>query len=262
MLELYARLRPNFSNSDKEACKPLIYRFVDLGKIARLKGLLALDLEMELEEDFFFYTAVGMVIDDVPAQTVRSVLEGMILSGKYSGAALLSRLLIAEGTLSLQQRDTPRLTVLRMSAMLGEDTADRLIEELFSGKSAKAAFSLFLEGIQEQRALAECAPFETVFFNLESRSLQAILRGIPDGVLLESLRGCSYALIRRVLENISLNTGYWIAENWESYAGTRHEPIFTCQREIIEKALRMEERGELFGIAKLWNAEETLDYQT
>ncbi|MDR1669477.1 MAG: hypothetical protein LBR76_05935, partial [Oscillospiraceae bacterium] len=220
MLELYARLRPNFSNSDREACKPLVYRFVDLCKTARLKGLLALDLEMELEEDFFFYTAVGMVIDDVEPQTIRSVLEGLILAGKYSGAALLSRLMISEGALSLQQRDMPRTTVLRMGAMLGEDHSDRLIEELFSGKTAKAAFTQFLESIQEQRVLPECVRFETVLFNLNSRALQAVLRGIPDAVLLEALRGCSYELIRKVLENISLNTGYWIAENWEAYLGT------------------------------------------
>lgn len=256
MLELYARLKPSFSNSDREACKPLIYRFVDLCKTARLKGLLALDLEMELEEDFFLYTAVGMVIDDVAPQTIRSVLEGLILSGKFNGAALLSRLMISEGALSLQQRDTPRMTVLRMSAMLGEDYADRIIEELFSGKTTKATFSLFLEGIQEQRALMECMQFETVFINLDSRSIQAVLRGIPDAVLLEALRGCSYALIRKILENISLNTGYWIAENWESYLGTRREPIYTCQEEIIEKALRMEERGELLGILRLWKAED------
>ncbi|MDR1693511.1 MAG: hypothetical protein LBR72_09155 [Oscillospiraceae bacterium] len=256
MLELYARLKPNFSNADKEGCKPLIYRFLDMCKTARLKGLLTLDLEMELEEDFFLYTAVGMVIDGVAPQTVRSVLEALILSGKYSGSALLRRLLIAEGALSMQQQDTPRMTILRMCALLGESFADRMIEELFSGKTSRAAFTLFLRGIQEQRVLSECVPFENVLANLDGRSIQAVLRGVPDAVLLEALRGCSYGLIRKVLENISLNTGYWIAENWETYQGTRREPIYTCQEEIIEKALRMEERGELLGVLRLWKAEE------
>lgn len=251
MLGLFAKMGVNFSQSDRDACKHLVYRFVELSRIARKQGLLALDVEIERDNNFFLATAVGMVVDGVDPQTIRDILQAMIQSGKHSGSALLSRLLIAEGTISLQQSDHPRIIALRLSAMLGEQYVEQIGNELFSLRDSKATLHKFLESVNTKKALPDSENFEYVFLQLDDRTIQQVLRGVHEPVLLEALRGCGYTLIWKMLQNVSINTNYWIAENWDASHASRKEPILHCQDEILRRALIMEEKGEIIGVSRL-----------
>ena len=121
MLELYFKLNCTFTDAEKEACIPTIKRIVQLGQKVRENGLLSLDDYTKNEQNFFLKTGIGLAVDSIDPETISEYLQILILADNRKGFELLERMIITQGVLCIINGDNPRMTGLRLTAMLGEE---------------------------------------------------------------------------------------------------------------------------------------------
>ncbi len=245
MLGLFYKLNCSFTESEKEECKPIIYKIINLVNIARQKGVLVLEMEMEQEQSLFLKTAIGLVVDGTDPALVKQILQNIILADKYVGSDLLSRLLIAEGILSVQQGENPRIIALKLSAMLGEKYILQIDEMLNNKEYGLAGFHQFMETIKDKRPLPESEKFESVFLQMDNRSIQVVILNIDYSCLLKALYGCSYTLICKITENVSTGTCLRISSDWEANKFLSKEHVIECQEKILREVTILQSRGEI-----------------
>ena len=202
MLEMILKLNVKFTEADKEKCIPTINKIIELANIARREGVLALELEIEQEDNIFIKTAIEMILDGTAPETVEHILHNLILAESYSGSQLLDRLLVSEGVLAIQKGENPNIITLKLSAMLGEKYILRF-KGLAQEEKLRGCFEI-LKNLSGKKALAESIEFEEKLLRCHNMSLQQILRNVEIKTLVLALHGCGIELIKKiVLNNVS-----------------------------------------------------------
>ena len=120
MTGLFLKSGCYFTDDEKETCKPTVFKLVEFANLARQRGLLALETEILDEQNEFLKTAVNLMLDAIDPVIIKQIFQNLMSADEYTGVELLNRLLIAEGVLSIQQQEHPRITALKLYSMLGE----------------------------------------------------------------------------------------------------------------------------------------------
>ena len=124
----------NFSDEEKQKCIPTARKMVHLANFAREQGILGLEEELETDMtnvtkgDPFMETGINLIINCLDTSIVKEVLQYLILSGGYTGADLLEKLLIAQGLTGIQEGYDPFVTANFMGAMLGEKYISEIVD--------------------------------------------------------------------------------------------------------------------------------------
>jgi flagellar motor component MotA len=99
----------NFTNAERDACLPIIDFFTECTRVARRQGVLALEEFALAQDNDFLKFAMMLVVDGIDPALVKGMLETLIGTENHSGQALLERVIITEGALSVQAGESPRL---------------------------------------------------------------------------------------------------------------------------------------------------------
>ena len=110
-----------YTTADKDSCVPIIDLLVECAKIARFKGILELEEFAKEQGNDFLTFALMMVVDGTDPRLIKDILETLINADGHTGAELLQRTIIAEGVLSVQAGENPRITAMKLTCFLGED---------------------------------------------------------------------------------------------------------------------------------------------
>ncbi len=124
MRELILMLNPSFTDEDKEKCVHIIGWIIQLANIARRKGLLSLESVVKDEDGVFLKMSIMMIVDGCDPEEIKRFMYNLILAEAPIGYELLSRLIMAEGCLSIQDGENPRIIADKLTAMLGDDNGD------------------------------------------------------------------------------------------------------------------------------------------
>jgi len=87
-----------------------------------------------------------------------------------------------------------------------------------------------------------------VFENLmdvEDRGIQAILREVPQDVLMKAIKGTDEALKEKILGNMSKRAAEMLADDLEAMAPVRISEVEAAQKEILSTARRLSDSGEM-----------------
>lgn len=87
-----------------------------------------------------------------------------------------------------------------------------------------------------------------VFENLmdvEDRGIQAILREVPQDVLMKAIKGTDDALKEKILGNMSKRAAEMLADDLEAMAPVRISEVEAAQKEILSTARRLSDSGEI-----------------
>lgn len=244
MRDFLIKLDCHFLDNEKEQCKPLIHKLVELSNMARSKGLVALEIEMASEQDLFLKTAVSLIIDGTDSELVKQILQNLILADRHSGYKLLSRLLVIEGILALQQGEHPRIIALKLYSMLGEKYLFMADNTVSAAHEKISAISQFIRSIKDNPALAESSQFENTILKMHERAIYVVLYDENESTIVTALHGCGIAVIHKVLTSLSMNAGLRVAKNWEALKPLRKDAVQYCQQIILKKidTLKMEGR--------------------
>ena len=95
------------NESEKEECIPVILRVVDLAAVVRRKGLVALEPEMEEEQNFFLKRGVQLALDGLMPEDISDFLEKLIEADARKGAELLGRRIMLRGIIDIVNGNNP-----------------------------------------------------------------------------------------------------------------------------------------------------------
>jgi hypothetical protein len=210
MLDILLELRPRFTDADKEACIPVINRMTELAHSAREKGVASLEKETEHEESFFLRKAAGMVADAICSKFGAQCLQQMILAGEYSGAELLSRLIIAEGMLAIQKETHPAILKKKLTAMLDEKYLMRLDEDdvaEFEAETCNAEEEYLKLVAEEPEPMKWINAFELILLQLSDCAVGRLMKDVYEGDVAVALTTCNQKVLHKALKNMTVDFG-------------------------------------------------------
>ena len=231
--DLIMKLNGNFTDEEKEKCVPIIRRLVSLSHSLRTNGILGLEEEMEDESNVFLKTALFLILAGNSPETLKQVLQNMIVADSCTGSELLERLLIAEGMLAAQRWESPETVELKLSSMLGMNYVLPMKDTCPTQSEITKKYDDFLKKVKDKVALAESNEFETQMLQLIDQPLQLVVHCIDNENLILALQGCGFELIRKVLDNVSIRRCLRICENWNHFHDFDSEIFISAQEDIL-----------------------------
>ena len=121
--------RAKTTNKEKEQCKLLIPIITTFSEKARIKGLLSLEYDRDIDqiEDPILKQGLQLIVDGTDPEIIKNILSTHIYYGGYKGQRLLELIMILDGVLMLQAGDHPSLVTMQLTAYLGiKPTIDKI----------------------------------------------------------------------------------------------------------------------------------------
>jgi len=205
-------------------------------EVTRRKGILALELEASVEESPFLRTAASLVTDGTDPEVIAQILYSMFASGKYTGFALLSRLVMAEGLLAIQAGENARLIETRLVAILGEDYIAKYASAPYPYPYPMRDHFNFLQSNANKKAIPESVSFETRFLKFSAPGLRQVLREFDADVIRHALFGCGTGLINYICNNLPHRVCQQIYKGWSASPAPEKESILQAQKAISDRA--------------------------
>ena len=109
------------SKEEKEGLVPMIDALVEMAKVVRVQGLLAMEDYIADMPDYFTRAAMRLLVDGTDPEITNAMLDIYMVASHETGADLLRQLIIKEGFLSMQAGEHPQYTKEKLYAYLGED---------------------------------------------------------------------------------------------------------------------------------------------
>ena len=86
--------------------------------------------------------------------------------------------------------------------------------------------------------------FETLL-EVDDRGIQALLREVPNDLLVVALKGCDPEISDKILSNMSKRAGTLLREDMEAKGPIRLSEVEAAQKEILTVARRLADAGEI-----------------
>ena len=111
----------NCDDKDRDECFGIIATLLYYNKKGRHNGLSSLGAISRSIEDHFLKTGLELIYNGSPEEYIYNILMTYICSSRSTNAVLLRRLIILEGVLSINSKQSPEDLVLRTTSLLGDN---------------------------------------------------------------------------------------------------------------------------------------------
>jgi hypothetical protein len=207
---------------------------------ARKQGVMALQEFAKEQGNDFLEFALMLVIDGTDPMLVKGILETLIDAGNHSGGALLGRLIIAEGVLSVQVGENPRILEIKLLCMLGEDFLKQ------RGLFPPRARDYFNEMEIDRRLTALTLPapppefdeFNKTLRTMSRYDIQQTLKEVPTTDLAIALKGCGSDVAQKLCSSISGRIALIILDDAELMQPSTSE-ILAIHEKILSVVKRL-----------------------
>lgn len=247
MLEFNIGQKIQCTNNEKRECLDLLKRILDFSSVQRRHGLLRLESETEKLSSIFMRKALELVYQGVEPNYIRTILQNYIIVGDYKGKALLERILISEGVLSIQAGENPLLIREKLSSYFGEDFIPEI--DKFFGKdiiSTKERIQAFCSEVKDLIPIStDATGFEEVLLNMNPRSLQRLLRDVEISDAINALKGASGKLQVFMIENVSGTVALLIIDELRISQRISSQQVTESQNRIIKSMEKLKTNGEI-----------------
>lgn len=247
MLDLNIGQKIQCTTNEKRECLELLNSILEFSSITRKHGLLRLESEIEKFDSNFMRKALQLIVEGVEPNYIRTILQNYIIIGDYKGKALLERILITEGVLSIQSGENSLLIREKLSSFFGEDfTAE--IDKYFGNDTVtingkiRAFYSEAKNNIHNS---PETTSFEESLLNLNPRSLQRLLREVEISDIINALKGASGKLQIFMIENVSRTVAILIIDELRESRQIPSQQIIDSQNRMLEAIKKLRADGEI-----------------
>lgn len=235
------------TESDKDDCIKLLSEVLMLSRKAQKYGLLSLEEEIDSCEDLLMKKGIELMISGALPDYIKDILGTYIVVGNYTGKELLKRVIILESILGIQRGESSFIIRERLSAYFGENYMNKL--ELHFGiddKSIKEKIRVYLEKAKFKRPLSSSTYLlEEIFTDMDSRSIQRVLREVDVTDIVNALTGASGSVEISLLSNLSNNVKLMIIEDLEVNTKPNNAQIVESQQKIINIIRKLKENGQI-----------------
>jgi hypothetical protein len=211
MTQLMLKLNAKFTEEDRDACAPVVDVMVEVAKTARSSGLLALEDYLSKDEEPFFYAGISMLTDGYDHDDIKQILTAMLVSGGFTGAELLKRLIMAQGLIMVYKGLHPDFIYRYLLAMIGEEY---LAFEVIEKATAESLLDKFIDEQwdnpksfteEEIKQMPNACELDTILDlnHISKIDLQKVLHDANDIDVRCMLRFCGSSNMGTLLENVS-----------------------------------------------------------
>ncbi|MCL1995765.1 MAG: hypothetical protein FWG63_06130 [Defluviitaleaceae bacterium] len=238
-----------FTKEDREDCVGMVMHILELARTARRHGILALEDELEEQDNPFLKMGLELLVDGTDPGTLTDIFNLLLEHGDYTPKEYLERLVISRGVVAIQMgHDNPIVMAVRLYAILGEDFlhyADTPYQDTW------AAYHEILQKYNDRPPLPCSLPFEKRVAKLTRRDIQLIYTENTSDVLALALPGCSIVTIKKFLENTSKRRCLEISMLMLEYPPQEEAVIVEHQNVILNLIKRLEIDGAIATIPDL-----------
>jgi hypothetical protein len=232
----------HFTKEEKDACLPIVDLMIDAANVARAQGVLALEEWIKTKDNKFLILLMMLVIDGTDPRLVQDIGSALLNADDHKGTEFLSRLLVAEGVLSVQAGENPRIMEAKLLAMLGESYLASATG--YFGNEAPT-FEQRMAALAAQTGLPGSEDFNAAFEAMANRDIQCVLRETDQHDLTLALKGCSGGAAGKFIQNLSKRLAQMILESMEYMGPVQTENILDAQKKIMDIVQKMKERQEI-----------------
>ena len=176
------------SEAEKKECMALVAEIISMANKAKRNGLLSLVQEADETSHFLLRKGLHMVLEGVNPQMVEKTLQYYVLSGKYRGKELLTRCIIMEGVLAIQNGVNPNIIKELLLSLFGENNYNTYEVEFGDGKNER--LKSFFNKIKKSRAATPLSSkLGHTILQLNDQSIQQCLKEISTVDLARALKG-------------------------------------------------------------------------
>jgi len=234
---------------------------IELSKIARLEGLLALEEAVEnivadspKEE---LKQLITLLVDGTDPDVLNGIGMARYYSNLYTDYQALKYLMYLEGALSIQAGDNPRILEEKLKVMLPPNMYLNYVKEQEQRQiqEEKRKEENLIENLCKGERLWN--PGENGYYvsrlvdyvicDITDKELQRVMREIDNVDLALAMKGMSGKARRHIFDNLSERLGKLIAEGMVHMGPVRVVDILETSQKILNVLIRLIDRGEIVG---------------
>ena len=226
---------------DKRHCLGLVSLLLSLAKKARTYGMLALAKDAEETSSFLLSKGIQLATDGANPRVVRSVLEFYILSGDYSGRALLERCLILEGVLAIQDGLHPNLLKELLLSFFGEQDYQIFKEELT--KTDKHDLGEYLQGIKDSEAGSLTGfKLSNIILKLDDAIIRGLTKEMNTSDIAGAVKDLSGKALTKIFKNMQKKGALALKESLESTEALSKSEVSEAQQILVNTIAELKKR--------------------
>ena len=240
LIDLHLDEKIKCSEEEQQECFKLAEKFVRMAERVRSQGMPVLEDELDSNLPYLMRTGLHLIIDGAEPALVDKLLTNYICSSTLKGKALLKRLIIREGILSLQRADTPRIMRMQLLSYFGEDFASRVVDD-----TAQALEDYFKSIVKDLPASDDTLILDEEIGVMKDRAIQKLVREIDPYVLASGLAGVSGLIRTRVMRNMPPRAALLLIDEMQGPEAHSHEEIVEAQEIILQIIRQLQEQEEI-----------------
>ncbi len=233
--------RSKCSEREKHQCMKLVADLVSLSIMARRNGLLSLIQVSEQSSSFLLNKGLQLVVDGVTPEVVRNVMESYIISGDYTGKALLERCIILEGVVAIQQGLHPKVTKELLLSFLGEDNYE-IYQIEFEAGSEKSLKSFLKKNEDTSASSSKGTKLDQIILKLDHDAMEQFLMEINTDDLAKSLKGMGGQAQIKIFDNLSKKAAHALKDTFEDLDSIDESDLAEIQETLLEIISELQEQ--------------------
>ena len=231
------------SEAEKKECMELVAEISSMANKAKRNGLLSLVQEADGTSHFLLRKGLQLVLEGVNPQMVEKTLRYYVLSGKYHGKALLTRCIIMEGVLAIQNGVNPTIIKELLLSLFGESSYD--IYEIEFGDGKNERLKSFFNKIKKSRAATPLSSkLGHTILQLNDQSIQQCLKEISTVDLARALKGIEGKAQIKVFKNLPKRSAAILQETVEHLDLMRESEMTEAQEKVLLIISSLEDREQ------------------
>jgi AraC-like DNA-binding protein len=235
------------SHDEKYEALSTLDRILELSAKAKNSCLLSLEPEIDKVQPEFFKKSIQMLIDGIEPESLKAILLNYALCSGCKGKELLTRILIIEGMLAIQQGVNTILIRENLSSFFGEDFIEDLQKNFgIDDESQQNKVDHYITRILEKPAFSkETSLLEEPFLRIDGRSLQRLLREFDIITLASAISGSSNELQTKVLKHVTKRTAVMLVSEIETLDALNVPDIKESQKQVLETMNSLRNQGDI-----------------
>jgi hypothetical protein len=220
------------SEAEKKECMALVDQISTMATKAKRNGLLSLVQEADQTSHFLLRKGLQLVLEGVSPSMVEKTLHYYVLSGKYYGKELLTRCIILEGVLAIQNGINPAIIKELLLSLFGETSYEAYELEFGVGKNER--LKSFFNKIKKSRAATPLSSkLGHTILQLNDQSIQQCLKEISTVDLARALKGIEGKAQIKVFKNLPKRSAAILQETVEHLDLMRESEMSEAQEKVL-----------------------------
>lgn len=237
-----------------------VRKIISLSNTARREGLLALEDAVsnftEAGGEKYIKSMILLIVDGTDPELVEEIGWVRYFSSGIKDYDAVSYLLCLTGALAIQAGENPRLTEVKLLAMIPEELTDvyrkKEEEKVHSCPKKESDMSrvealykgeLAVEPDDDSYFLMKLADY--AFRKIDDRGMQRLLQNVDKHDLALAMKGLSGEARQCFLKNVSQQFAVMIAEDMEFMGAVRVRDVAVATRNIFNTLLKLISYGEI-----------------